>query len=400
MADYIKRASHKHASAFIASAGQTVPVHKSTAHTAIELPGAITKVESAIADAVLALTTTTRVQVRLGDIQYLGAMMLRVSLAAPAGGGSYQPFVGLNIIRNMRVLFGSEVLAEYENYNAVLKAFLRYVPIHSAEAYLDAMGSATGSTAATSVVIPLVVPWGVTHGQTEGTQEFLPLHKMRGNISLEITFNSANTAAAGVQLATTVFVANPLTACSLVYMEATFHDSAVIDGADEPFALYAREFISYPEFVTGGAITNNRQDVSGLTGNIESLHVFSTSAATFNGVACSSYSNGSDLWVPRVDLDGRQYWVGFSKTEHSGEVAVLGFGRVHLDSTILQAQGAPVIPFAMFPRSHGFSGGLPTQDLRNLSVFLTSTNAGAVQIVAVGSIMLVKEGNKIVRRRV
>lgn len=402
MADFIKRAALKYGSALIASAAVKVPIHAHIPHTALALPGALNKVEHTVTDASIGLAGNTRVQIRIAGAAWLGQAFLRVSLVNPDGVGVGTPVynnnVGFNIIRSLRVLCGSEVLAEHSNYRAALKAWLRYLPRAQAEAVMFALGG-TGTTAARTVCIPLITPWGITDGHADQAQTFVPLSDIRSNISFEITFNNAS----GTNLTQTTWDTNITEAvlgCSIVYYEASFIDGATVEAGAHVPHLY-RDFQSFNQVVTGGAVTDQSNDLSSIVGNCESIHVFSTTAATFEGANCADFAT-SNLFISNCKLDGREYFrtgsaAAQGQEETALEAAVFGFGR-----SVDAATGSDrvsTLPLAIYPRSTGFTGGLPTQELKNLQLFVTSTTAGAYEVCSVGTAELVHEGGKLVRRR-
>lgn len=415
MADYIKRQALKHGSALIASAGQIVPVHKSIAHTAIAVPGAQTKVEQAIVDAQLVSGSTTRVQARLGSVAWLGTCYLRVSLAAagaaiaPAAANATFPYCGFNIIKSMRVLCGSEVLAEHTNYRAALKAWLRYMSAAQAESILYAMGGSAGVTnAATTVIVPLICPWGLTDGETTVAPGFVPLHGIKSNISFEITFNDIRAVMTQPSLAN--LPANGITACSLVYYEASFADGETLDHT-VPVARLFRDFQSFAPVKAGGAVTDQSNDLSSAVGMLEAVHVFATSNVTqvvgmtvagggLDGPTQGDFCTGTHVVISRAQLDGREYMrVGSaSDQECSYDLAIQGFGRVHFDGT-LGSDHAPVLPFALHPRADGYSGGLPTAEMRVLQVLVSTGADCCYEMCTVGAAELAVENGNLVRKR-
>lgn len=402
MADYIKRQSLKFGSALIASAAVKVPVHAHMPHTALALPGALNKVEHTVTDASIGLAGNTRVQIRIAGAAWLGQAFLRVSLVNPDGvtGGApvYNNNVGFNVIRSMRVLCGSEVLAEHGNYRAALKAWLRYLPRAQAEAIMFALGG-TGTSAARTVCIPLITPWGITDGHADQAQTFVPLSDIRSNVSFEITFNNAS----GTNLTQTTWdttITEAVANCSIVYYEASFIDGSTVEAGAHVPHLY-RDFQSFDQVVTGGAVTAQANDLSSVVGNCESLHVFNTTAATFFGANCGDFATGN-LFIARCLIDGREYFrtgtaAAEGQEEAALEAAVFGYGRAVDAAT--GSDRVPVLPLAIYPRSSGFTGGLPTQELKNLQLLVTSTTAGAYEICSVGTAELVHEHGKLVRRR-
>lgn len=396
MADYIKRQSLKFGSALISSAAVRVPIHAHVPHTAMSLPGALNKVEHTVTDASIGAAGNTRVQIRIAGAAWLGQAFLRVSLADPGGADTFHNYVGFNVIRSMRVLCGSEVLAEHGNYRAALKAWLRYLPRAQAEAIMFAMGGTANLGSAKTVCIPLITPWGITDGHADQAQTFVPLSDIRSNISFEITFNNS----ASTNLATAYAPAEAIASCSIVYYEASFIDGSTVEAGAHVPHLY-RDFQSFDQVVTGGAVTAQANDLSSVVGNCESLHVFSTTAATFFGANCGDFAT-SNLFIARCLIDGREYFrtgtaAAEGQEEAALEAAVFGYGRAVDAAT--GSDRVPVLPLAIYPRSTGFTGGLPTQELKNLQLLVTSTTAGAYEICSVGTAELVHEGGKLVRRR-
>lgn len=395
MADYIKRQSLKFGSALISSAAVRVPVHAHVPHTALALPGALNKVEHTVTDASIGAAGNTRVQIRIAGAAWLGQAFLRISLDDP-GAGTFHANAGFNIIRSMRVLCGSEVLAEHGNYRAALKAWLRYLPRAQAEAIMFAMGGAAGVSAAKTFCIPLITPWGITDGHADQAQTFVPLSDIRSNISFEITFNNSS----GTNIATAYTPAEAVLGCSIVYYEASFIDGATVEAGAHVPHLY-RDFQSFDQVVTGGAVTAQANDLSSVVGNCESLHVFSTTAATFFGANCADFAT-SNLFIARCLIDGREYFrtgtaAAEGQEEAALEAAIFGYGRAVDAAT--GSDRVATLPLAIYPRSSGFTGGLPTQELKNLQLLVTSTTAGAYEICSVGTAELVHEHGKLIRRR-
>lgn len=410
MSDKIKAQALKHASAFITSTDQQYPLHKSLKHQALSVPGSIKKNETAIVDASMLTGATVRVQARIGQSDWLGQAFLRVTLAAAGATNATFPYAGFNVIRSLRVLYGGEVLAEHTNYRAALKTWLRYLKPAQAEAVLSAMGTGTGvSNAATTVIVPLITPWGITDCESSDAQFWLPMSSLRSNITFEITFNPS--VAIMTQVTPANLPANAITACSLVYYEASFTDGETLDHTTPVMHLF-RDLQSFQPVKAGGAVVDQVFDTSSIVGNIESIHLYSTSNVTqvvgmavgeggFGGPTAGEYATGTGVVFSRATLDGQEYMrVGSaSSAEASMDLAIHGFGRIHHDATV-GSERAPLIAFALHPKLDGYFGGYPTSEMRSMQVLVTTGADACYEICSASTAMLTIERGALIRRRV
>jgi hypothetical protein len=282
------------------------------------------------------------------------------------------------------------VLAEYNNYPAVLKSALLSLTPPQFEALLTAMGSEAAGGAAQTVIVPLVLPgWGTfaTGGQN---QTWLPMHKLRGSLTIELTFATKADLAASPGAG-----ANILNSCSLVYTEMHAHAQEL---DDSPVVLYGQDFQSFPTTVHAGALTDSLFDLSALVGNIVRIDFFH--AANFAGDNALIYSDGT----ARADLQisSSEYWrAAPDAREHSMELAMLGSGKLDLSNDDLRVDGLVTIPLSLYPFTPSmYSGGLPMHDVRSMNLRINTSGAGSYQVVAVSHCMWTKEGTKLVRKRV
>lgn len=408
MADYVRRSQVRDGTAaLITSAGLHVEPDKVSAHTSIAAPSAIQRTEQTQVNASITSGSTHALQVLLGDVTHLGSTYLRLDLAAPAAAGAYYAYAGLNAIKQLTIRFGSEVLAEYPNYRAALKAMVRTMRPAQAEGVLDALGGAAPAAGALTVCIPLMIPGAGAFGGTPQAS-FLPLFQTRGSgrLQLDIVFGDAAT------LSATPAAGESITACNLVYQEGIFSDSDLgPDGFAAPLFLPYREYQSFPEVVVPGGslplvggVGLSAFDLSGVVGTLSEVVVFDTSAvaATF-GSAQAAMFHSSNLHIARLRIDGRDYWLdtGASGAERALESVLSGYGVTDPTAGTLGTAKAPFVPLSLYPALAGadFYGGLSTGAIRNLTLQVESTNVTAFEVCAVCVSVLALEGKKIVRKR-
>lgn len=399
MTDYIKRAALKFAAPLIEGADVRVDAHKSLGYASVSTPGALGKIEQASPESQILPTTNVRVQIRAPPAAWLGQSFLRIKLTAPGSltgaTGPYQPYCGYNVIRSLRVLYGSETLVEISNYRAALKAWLRYMSPAQAEAIQQAMGGSTvplDTDGGSTICVPLIAPWGMTDGVSPDQQFFLPVHKLTGNINFEITYNSSDKI-----LPTAPTTLNCAASVTLVSYEASFVDGEALDGA--PLVHRFRDFTSFAPTYNAAAVTDQTTNLASLVGSIEALHLFHTSAASFDGANQGDYGSGTAVFSG-TRIDGREYLrqTTPSRAETALDLAIHGFGRVEFDGG-QGSQRAAVLPIALFPKLDAYTGGMPTSDVRAWDALVSSSAAATYEIAAVGTAMLVIDRGVLLRKR-
>ncbi len=408
MAELIRRTSLKYGSAIIADAGALITPEKGTPPlVSITTPGSLEKIETQVVDAAAVTGRTTRVTIRYPTVENLGQSWLRVTLAAPGGapGGYIVPGVGFRVIKSLRVLFGSNVLAEYGDYEQALKLAMSYLEPAIFKSVWSGLGHVLSPVFDSSldVAIPLLVPGAGILSSGAKDQTFLPLSRATPGsaLTLEVTFNDNTHFYDSVPHITAS--PNAISACSLVLVHASFLDSSAIEASAGAVPKYwFRDYQTLPSHTNLAAgFVNDSFDLTALSGTIESLHVFATQhPGGFDGGVPGTYLNVASATVNEVRIDGRTYWssTATSSAERFLEAGLFSGGAVD-EQDIIGTGHAITIPFSLFAAEPIYSGGLCLSDIRNFQLVFSSPDATQYTVAAASRAYLTLEGGRFVRIR-
>lgn len=397
MADLIVREQSKHAAPLLMSALRVAHdvLSGDSGHVATP-PMAIERIEQAISGVAVGARTQTRFTSNCLGNMYVRLDLSQVLLAGGGAGGNHSAYL-YQAIDSVRILAGSNEIWTMPNFSAGFKAALMHAPESLAAGVLAAC--AGGTQVAKTVCIAIPAPWtilGQGGGDENGHYRPLPTWKAASpELTLEIQWTGASgNACTATDTDTTTF-----TGASLVFHDLVFDRTSMAGARDAPVALHGVEYQAYPNETPAGVLGSDQFDASAVQGTIRSMMVFdSGAAASFStGEVTGVFSSGT-VTVDNVLIDGRSFHsAGTDVREHVIESALLGYGRCAGDfEATLESEEVPIVPFCAFPRSASsmYGMGLPTSDIRQLSLVLSSSAAvEQYQVVAITNWLCTLDGH-------
>lgn len=319
---------------------------------------------------------------------FCGDQYLRIVLPAPAA-GNYSSNPGFDAIGRVVVRHGGQTVMDYD-YKLVMQLLLKTMEPDRAQALLYGANLGDSTPGAATYFAPIPTFWSRLLAFREGFVKPLALNALNGELSIEITLNSA----AGMTASGATVTANP-TSITLVYEK--MYDGNYNVGNSDPNIYKSISWLTEKGVSTAASGVSTSLNFTTFQGHLTKLLVAPMLVSDVD--TAHNYFTSQSISYLELSVNGKLY-LRQSDTTTGAESLIRSilFVDENMGNPLIGAGaaslGIPVlIPFSLDCNSpFSYTGSLNTLSNNSpLGLLITQTNGAACYIYMIAEIDVIYE---------